>query len=71
MTESRSYFGVCCARCGRLVVVSAEAVAPQHEIAQREANTHHLFVAKCKRCGFEGPYTVRPSQRFDLESCER
>jgi hypothetical protein len=70
--QSKSYFGVCCARCGKLIVVPAESIGPQNEIAERELNEtdHHSFIATCKRCGFEGAYTVRPFQKFDVESCE-
>ena len=70
ITRSGSYFAVCCARCSKLIVVSADDVAPQVESAQEEEDTLHVFEARCKRCGFEGAYTVRPFQRFDVESCE-
>lgn len=72
ITESKSYFGVCCARCGKLIVVPAESVGAYDEIPERELDEVdlHVFMAACKRCGFEGRYTVRPFQKFDVESCE-
>lgn len=71
IAELRSYFGVSCFRCGEPILVSARVVSLQEEIARREMNAPHAFVARCRLCELESVYAIRHVQKFEGEPRSR
>jgi hypothetical protein len=66
-----TYYGVSCIHCNQPIAISAKAISLQGEIARKESNVPHTFVARCKLCEYEGVFAVSDIRIFDGEPRRR